>query len=124
MDIGWIERLGEVLYKSGIYADEIGPDGYRNRLKRILGCAEDEAERIESMAAVRDVKSETLEEIINMGYTAGEIINLLGKEDAAVTAEIVAKYKKDFKKMKVVTQGDSQVCYYGSMEKGRTRDKE
>ncbi len=98
MDIGWIERLREVSCKSGIYADEIGPDGYRNRLKRILGCAENEAERIESMAAVRDVKSETLEEIINMGYTAEEIINLLGKEDAAVTAEIVAKYKKDFKK--------------------------
>lgn len=77
MDIGWIERLGQVLCQSGIYADEIGPNGYRNRLKRILGCA----------------------------------------EDAAVTAEFMAMYKKDFKKMKVVTQGDSQVCYYGNVKK-------
>ncbi len=98
MDIGWIERLGEVLYKSGIYADEIGPDGYRNRLKRILGCAEDEAERIERMAAVRGIERETLEQIINMGYTTEEIKKLLEYENAFVIAEFMVRYKKDFKK--------------------------
>lgn len=50
-------------------------------------------------------------------YQRYEIKNLLEGEDAAVTAEFMAMYKKDFKKMKVVTQGDSQVCYYGSMKK-------
>ena len=98
MDIGWIECLGQVLCQSGIYADEIGPNGYRNRLKRILGCAEDEAEKIERMAAVRGVKRETLEQIIKMGYTTEKIKNLLEGEDAAVTAELMVMYKKDFKK--------------------------
>ena len=34
-----------------------------------------------------------------------------------MTAEFMVMYKKDFKKMKVVTQGDSQVCYYGNVKK-------
>lgn len=50
------------------------------------------------MAAVRGVKRETLEQIIKMGYTTEEIKNLLEGEDAAVTAEFMVMYKKDFKK--------------------------